>query len=92
VEHPGCLYERELDDGRVVVVYPLVMGTARLCIGGSDDTSYYDDAWCYMQPVTAIVAASTWDGNGDPPDGWFRNISSGRRRTAGDPTREYVQR
>lgn len=89
-QYAGTLAERELPDGRVIVVYPLIMGTARVCIGpaGAD---FYDDAWCYATPVEAIAACEAWDGEGDPPVGWFRHIGTGRRRPDGDPAREYVR-
>lgn len=74
-----------------LTVYAMIFGKARLCIG-MVDSSTYDDAWCYANPRAAIKAAITWDGEGDPPVGWHRHISSGRRRPDGDPAREYVYR
>lgn len=82
---------RDLPDGRVLVLYPLIMGTVRLCIG-HQDSSTYDDAWCYQTPAEGLAAMAEWDGEGDPPDGWFRHIGTGRRRPDGDPTREYIAR
>lgn len=32
----------------------------------------------------------TWNGKGDPMDGWVRHLGSGRRRPGGDPDREFV--
>lgn len=83
----GGLYERQLPDERWVVVYPMTFGKARLCVG---DEWTVEDGWCYADPRLAIVAAAVWDGEGDPMDGWHRQISTGRRRTDGDPAREYV--
>ncbi len=88
MEYEGSLYQRELDDGRIIVVYPMLF-TARLCIGPSDSPCYAD-AWCFNDPISAIIAAAQWDGDGDPPDGWHRHIGSGRRRTDGDPAKEYI--
>lgn len=40
-----------------------------------------------------IAAAKAWDGTGDPPDGWIKQqLSTGRRRTNGDPAKEFVER
>lgn len=88
--YPGAIYHRELPDGRVIVIYPQIF-TTRLCIGPAKGQTY-DDAWCYHHPDVALVAASQWDGQNDPPDGWHRHIGTGRRRPHGDPTREYIQR
>lgn len=88
--YEGSIYHRELPDERIIVVYPQIF-TTRLCIGPTQ-TPTYDDAWCYHTPSDAITAATTWNGQNDPPDGWHRHISTGRRRPNGDPTREYIQR
>ena len=86
----GSIYNRELEDGRELTVYPMLF-TFRLCIGEAG-AGTYDDAWCYDNAFDAILAAKDWDGKGDdPPHGWHRHIGSGRRRPDGDPTREYVQ-
>jgi hypothetical protein len=85
----GADYYRETDDGHAIVVYPLVMGTVRVVVGPAGEP-FYDDAWCYADPVAGLLAAACWDGKGDPPEGWFRNINSRRRRPAGDPALEFV--
>lgn len=78
---------RQLPDGRYVAVFPFLF-TWGVVIGTSWAT--YDDRWCYHDMELAIAAAFTWDGNGDPPDGWHRHTTTGRRRPDGDPAREYV--
>jgi hypothetical protein len=88
VEYPGSLYVRELDDGRVITVYRMLF-TTRLCIGPDDGVSV-DDGWCYSLQEAAIDAARAWDGDGDPPLGWHRQISTGRRRPGGNPALEYI--
>lgn len=51
----------------------------------------YADRWCYADPLKAIVAFATWNGeDGTEPEGWHRHPGSGRRRPDGDPEREYV--
>lgn len=87
----GALFHRLLDDGREVVVYPMTFGKGRLVVGVPEFDSY-DDGWCYPRASTAIRAAQTWDGQGDPMDGWVRHLGTGRRRPDGDPAREHVSR
>lgn len=87
-QYPGALYQRELDDGRVIVVYQMFYN-ARICIGPANEPTY-DDAWCYPDQATALKAAAEWDGEGDPPVGWIKQVGTGRRRVDGDPSREYV--
>jgi len=41
---PGSLATRMLPDGRELVVYPLITGTARLVVG-LPGACVYDDAW-----------------------------------------------
>lgn len=88
----GALYRRELDDGREITVYPLLFGYAKVCIGPADCTVGFDDSWSYYTSRQAINAAKAWDGNGDPPVGWFRQTSTGRRRVGGDPKQEFIAR
>lgn len=85
----GALGQRALEDGRELVVYPMLF-TWRLCIGPIDGSGY-DDAWCYESPSSALEALATWDGEGDdPPCGWHRHPRTGRRRPNGDPGQEYL--
>lgn len=87
----GATYYRELPNGRCIVLYVLIPGTVRITVGDVG-SNMYDDAWCYASLAAGVIAASCWDGEGDPPEGWFRNIGSARRRPEGDPEREYVAR
>lgn len=87
------LSERVLDNGLQIDVCAMTFGKARLCVGIAPTREHgYEDGWCYEDAVVALAAAETWDGEGDPPDGWHRQISTGRRRTDGDPEQEYVHR
>ena len=72
------LMERELGDGRSLYVYSMLF-TFRLCIGHTGDNGY-NDAYCYPTLGGAVEGFSTWDGEGDAPDGWIRHIGTGRRR------------
>lgn len=87
-QYAGSLYEKELADGRVIVVYRMLY-TTRICIGPSG-WQVYDDFWCYEAELLALAAAASWDGEGDPADGWIKHGGTGRRRPNGDPTKEYV--
>lgn len=92
VPYPGAFAHRVLGDGRVVVLYQMLF-TWRVTIG-PDGEGWYDDFWCYppTQFDAAHQALTSWDGNGDPPDGWIKHGRTGRRRPDGDPTREYIER
>lgn len=86
------LYERTLPDGRQISVL-LMIFTFRICIG--DPEGDYEDGWCYPHDLgmrEVLEIADSWNGIGDPPDGWVKHLGSGRRRRNGDPMREYVER
>lgn len=86
----GALMRRRLPDGRYVDVTAMTYGKGRLCIGDEVDLFAYRDGYCYTSIAQAVVAAVTWDGEGDPPEGWIRHLGSGRRRPDGTPESEYV--
>lgn len=68
---------RELPDGRVIGITRLMFHwTLHIDI---DDVGYADK-YCYQTLQLALNALDTWDGNGDPADGWHRHLGSGRRR------------
>jgi hypothetical protein len=83
---------RDLPDGRTVVWYEMLFNY-RIVIGSTGDRRF-DDGWCYAANkfVECLEAVTNWDGNGDPPNGWHKQLSTGRRRTNGDPAAEYVAR
>jgi hypothetical protein len=75
--HDGAVGERQLSDGRVIVLYPMIY-TWRLCLGAADDRFGYDHAWCYPADAfeAAICALSSWNGDGDPTGGWTKHVGS----------------
>jgi hypothetical protein len=87
----GALYSRvDESSGIELTVYQMTFGKARLCTG-QPGAMTYDDGWCYSDPRIAIEAAMHWNGEGDAPLGWHRQISTGRRReNPFDPSTEYV--
>lgn len=92
--HPGragAVFERMLEDGRTVTVYPMTYDKGRVLLSEDDSSIYALDAWCYDSVPAAIAAVEEWDGEGEP-QGWFRHPDSGRRRPDGDAEREYVNK
>ena len=88
----GCMYQRTTQDGDVISVWRMLFGNVRLCWRHAQSLpGTYDDGYCYASAVRAIVAASLWDGDGDPLDGWHRHPKTGRRRVDGDPATEVVR-
>ncbi len=81
---------RNLDDGRVLYVYPLTFGRARLGISPNAESGVFDDVWDYDDMEAAVAAMHEWDGQGDP-EGWMRHPSTGRRRPDGDASKEYIR-
>lgn len=93
---PGAVFWRKVESGDQLVVYPMLLGNARLCIFQDDSLGTMLDAWCYQTDMgdpglrKAIWGASEWNGEGDdPPGGWYRNPLTGRRRPGGDHKQEF---
>ena len=85
----GVVAERQLPDSRVIQITPQLFGQARLAIGPKGST-VYDDEWEYPSTLSAINAAGPWDLTQPEPDGWTRHPSTGRRRSHGDASQEYI--
>lgn len=69
------LYEREFGD-QTIVVYRMIWND-RVCIGTTGDGTY-DRGFCFPQDGSAIVAAETWDGTGDPVGPWIKEVGTDR--------------
>lgn len=65
----GYLEWRELADGRVIAVSPM-MYTFGLMVGC--DESSYEYRYCYERAADARAALLTWDGSGHPPGPWIK--------------------
>lgn len=50
----------------------------------------YDEQWLYQRRDWALEAFAKWNGEGEP-ERWFRQAGTPRRRTDGDPSKEYEQ-
>lgn len=88
----GFLFQRTLDDGRLVAVMPLLFGRARLGIGPAG-VQWFSDVWDFPTVGRAIAEATSWNPEADPePVGWHRHVATGRYRPDGDATREYTKK
>lgn len=75
------------DRRQVVAIAPMIFTAAIITM---TDNTGYNDRWCYADVASAKAALDAWSGNiGTEPDGWKRHPRTGRRRTDGDPAREY---
>jgi hypothetical protein len=88
----GAIAYRDLGDGRELVVYPQVFNI-RLTIGPNTGPGTFEDAWDYATDAEAVGACRAWDGRGDPPGRWLRNLNTARWRyydDAGALVREEI--
>lgn len=101
-EHLETLLRMKLPEPYKVIgemairIHPMTYGKGRLCAGHVDelcaghvDDMYgYEVGYCYATPEQAFAAADAWDGTGEP-QGWMKNLQTGRYRKNGDPSKEY---
>lgn len=67
------------------------MYNVMLTVGPAGE-GWYSTHWCYDKVEDAVEALEEWDpAIQSEPDGWFRHVSSGRRRPGGDKNQEYVR-
>ena len=59
----------------------MAFGNVRLCVGPPGET-YYDRGWCYRAPARqdAIDAVESWNGEGDPPGRWYKDLQTQETR------------
>lgn len=80
---------RELEDGTILAVGPMLFGNGRLFI----DISYsgYEDCYCYDTLEGAHQSMMNYVPEKDKePEGWKRHPLSGRRRVQGDKSTEWI--
>lgn len=83
--------QRDLSDGRSVWLQRK-MFTWAIVIGKTNDVCY-DEHWCFTTLEVAKAQFHAWNPlETREPEGWIRHPLSGRRRTDGDPSQEYVAR
>lgn len=80
---------RDLPDGRLLALEPLLFGVARLHVVEDERSTSSVSIYDFQDLPAAVVALAEWDGAGDP-DGWYRHRPSDRRRPGGDPANEQV--
>lgn len=87
------LGERSAGPGEFACVMPL-MFTGAIIKGTVGSELGYDNRWCYHSVDVAIAALDEWERRGfeGEPLGWHRHPDSGRRRTNGNPSTEYINR
>lgn len=88
-DHTKALYVKFIEDGWVISVHRYTYSD-RVCLGRIEHPYGYEDGWCYPDRALAMRAAFEWDGKGDPPDGWVKQLSTDRCRVDGDPARESI--
>lgn len=76
IEQDGAIFVRELADGMEITVYRYLFND-RLCWGRVGAPTY-ERAFCFEQDGSALEAARTWDGKGDPPGPWIKEVGTER--------------
>lgn len=77
----GYLAGKPLDEGLWICLADM-MFTYRLMVCDPTPSGVHE-FYCYPKErgiVAALSAFFTWEGEGDPPDGWVKHHPSGRRR------------
>jgi hypothetical protein len=83
------MYDR--GDGYCLIIKRLMFHWTML-VSEIGDFCSYDDRWCYQTEAGAIKAAEDWLAEKTvEPEGWHRHHKTARRRTDGDPEREYIE-
>jgi hypothetical protein len=81
---------RELPDGTILAVGPMLFGNGRLFV---DINGYgYEDCYCYDSLELAEKSMLEFNPDTDKePKYWKRHPFTGRRREGGDPAKECVR-
>lgn len=72
----GDDFERDLGNGMAVGVHE-AMFNDRLTYGPLGGMTY-DRGFCFPKGGAALVAALVWDGTGDPPGPWVKEVGTDR--------------
>lgn len=82
---------RELTDGTVLAVGPMLFGNGRLFVDVNH--SGYEDCYCYDSMALAYESMMNYNPQTDvEPEGWKRHPLSGRRRLEGNKNTEWIAR
>lgn len=82
------LHERELPNGHVLYLEPMLPGHLSLCLVFD---KWNLERWCFHDHDAGWRAVLGWNGKGDP-DGWYRHPATGRRRPDGTPESEFINK
>lgn len=74
-DYPGALLVKHLDNGSVICVYRYIFND-RITWGYGSES--YERGFCYQRDGSAAVAAQEWDGSGDPPGPWIKEVGTDR--------------
>lgn len=78
-------------DTHLIHALPMIFNTRLVITRKDSDLKGWEDAWCYRDIASCMIAAATWDPAIEPePTGWHKHPLSRRVRPDGDPTKEYV--
>ncbi len=70
--------ERQLDNGDWITLTRMLLGNYRISLG--DGWMSVHSNYCYHHMDRAHECFLSWDGEGDPPEGWYKHIETARRR------------
>lgn len=85
----GLLSVKELSDGRIACILPLIYTGAIVITTRENYQTSIEERYCYHSVKEVTQALAAWNGTGEP-EGWHRHIPSGRRRNGADPMQEYI--
>lgn len=71
----GVAYCREVNGVEITVVSMIF--NDRVCARPVGEP-WYDRGFCYPKGRAATAAAEVWDGAGDPPGPWIKEVGTGR--------------
>lgn len=71
-----ALYFRDLGDGNAIWVYSMVFNDR--VVFGPTHSNWYDRGFCFPKDGSVIAAAAAWDGVGDPPGPWIKEVGTDR--------------
>ena len=78
----NIIFRKDIEEGPNAgmgfVVYNMLFND-RVCLGPKDG-DFYDRGFCFPKGGYATVACLTWDGTGDPPGPWIKEVGTTRYR------------
>lgn len=87
-DHRWWLHKRELPNGHVLYIEPMLPGHLSLVLAFD---AWNVERWCFHDHDAAWRAVLGWNGQGDP-EGWYKHPLTGRRRPDGTPESEFINK